>query len=709
MASREISTLTLRVAAAAALALALGACGGGGAGADGSIAGRAGASASASARASADGQAAALGEVTARIAQSLAAAAPESSAAAALPAAPEFPAASAKPLRSTNGNLLANGTFESGMAGWMDWDNAQAIDGTGASGSWRALRVGMAAGGAGHDVSGGILSGTRYRLTGQVRVTDPSDVVFIGINILDQWGNTVAQQAVPVSTTSYSVASLEVETPANAVKAVVFVWKNAGNGHAYVDDLVLTPVSASSAPVAGGGNLVSNNGFESALANWTDWGNASAVTGQSSSGSYSVRVGNGAGGLGHDVASVVGGKTYSLTGKVKVSDAAEVAYLGLSFFDPQGNKLLEENVPFSSTSWFAAKLDLAAPANASKAMVYVWKNAGSGFAYVDDVGLAPVDGATAVAPAPAPTPAPAPVDDIGLIPVQSWPGTLLQVGRDNDAYWVEDGVWGPWGLTRDTFTGIGGTTYEQYIGVSPEVGANGEVAFRLAWKWPSCCTEIKSFPSIISGAKPGFYNSWTTPAGLDLRLLDGSYSQKYPSGATPGTFFPLQLPIASLKTTANYRHVSTPTGRGHLAYDIFLQSSPTQVNGFGTGITHEIIIPLDYWGGYGEHGTRNPGWYDHDVTIDGRLFHVYAGKDSDGALRATWGGGWKFIVFEPSKPIPPGTQLDLAKFINYTTTRRDVFGTPWANGNEYAVSVELGVEPQEGVGDIQVTNYRVWR
>ncbi|HEY0885499.1 MAG TPA: hypothetical protein VGE20_09480, partial [Ramlibacter sp.] len=38
MASREISTLTLRVTAASALALALGACGGGGAGADARIA-----------------------------------------------------------------------------------------------------------------------------------------------------------------------------------------------------------------------------------------------------------------------------------------------------------------------------------------------------------------------------------------------------------------------------------------------------------------------------------------------------------------------------------------------------------------------------------------------------------------------------------------------------------------------------------------------
>jgi hypothetical protein len=290
----------------------------------------------------------------------------------------------------------------------------------------------------------------------------------------------------------------------------------------------------------------------------------------------------------------------------------------------------------------------------------------------------------------------------------SWPTTLLQTGYDSNAYWVEDGVWAPWGLTRGTFTGIGGLTYEQYTGVSNKMGPNGEVAFRMAWKMPTCCTEIKSFPSIISGRKPGYYNTWTLPGGKDVRLLDGSSSQTFPSGATPGTFFPLQLPLASLKTSFSYKHVSAPNGRGHLAYDIFLQNTPTQVNGFGTGITHEIIIPLDYWGGYGQYPTRNPGWYDHDVTIDGILFHVYITKDADGGFRPSFNGGWKFIIFEPDRPIAPGT-LDLAKIINYTSTRKDAFGTPWTTGKEYAVSVELGVEPEYGVGDIQVSNYRVWK
>jgi hypothetical protein len=219
---------------------------------------------------------------------------------------------------------------------------------------------------------------------------------------------------------------------------------------------------------------------------------------------------------------------------------------------------------------------------------------------------------------------------------------------------------------------------------------------------------VKSFPSILKGQKPGYHNSWTKPGGYDVLLPNGSYSQVYPSGKTPGSFLPLQLPIASLKSSFNYKHMSPPTGRGHLSYDIFLQSQPVQLNGFGPTITHEIMVPLDYWGGYGSYPTRNPQWYDHDVTIDGRLFHVYIVKDATGHVLSSFGSGWKFIVFEPDRPIPPGT-LDLAKIVNYVSTRSDAFGQRWAEGNEHLVSVELGVETVEGTGDLQVSNYRVFR
>ena len=90
------------------------------------------------------------------------------------------------------------------------------------------------------------------------------------------------------------------------------------------------------------------------------------------------------------------------------------------------------------------------------------------------------------------------------------------------------------------------------------------------------------------------------------------------------------------------------------------------------------MIPLNYWGGYGAYPSgRNPGWYDRDEMIDGRLWHIYISKNGDGTFTPNFVGGWKFIVFEPDGPVAPGT-LDLATFINYLTTRKDAAGTPWA-------------------------------
>lgn len=320
------------------------------------------------------------------------------------------------PPAGTPANLVSNATFETGMAGWVNWDNSLVLDGAGVSGS-RALRVGTAAGGAGHDV-GGIVAGATYRLTAQVKVSDASEVAYVGINILDQGGAAVAQQAVPASSLGYATASVDITAPATAARAVVYIWKNAGSGYAYLDDVMLARTDGSTEPPPTeppptepppaeppptepppaeppSGNLLSNAGFESGLAGWANWGNATAATGQASSGSYAVAVGSDAGGLGQELGGIVAGRTYSLSGQVKVSSGSELAYLGLKFIDASGANLLERSVAFSSTVYSTARLDLVAPANAARALVYVWKNAGSGFAYVDDVALLAVAPGTA--------------------------------------------------------------------------------------------------------------------------------------------------------------------------------------------------------------------------------------------------------------------------------------------------------------------------
>lgn len=309
------------------------------------------------------------------------------------------------PPAGTPANLVSNPAFEAGMSGWVNWGNSLALDGAGVSAS-RGLRVGIAAGGAGHDV-GGIVAGASYRLTAQVKVSDASEVAYVGINILDQSGAVVAQQAVPANATAYSPASVDVAAPAGAARAVVYIWKNAGSGYGFLDDVLLARTDGSTAPPRPEpeppppepppsepppepANLVANAGFESGLAGWGNWGNATAATGHASSGSHAVAVGSSAGGLGQDVAGISPGRTYTLSAQVKVSSGSELAYLGLRFMDAAGSNLLERTVAYSSTVYSTARIDLVAPANAARALVYVWKNEGTGLAYADDVTLAPV-------------------------------------------------------------------------------------------------------------------------------------------------------------------------------------------------------------------------------------------------------------------------------------------------------------------------------
>jgi len=304
------------------------------------------------------------------------------------------------------------------------------------------------------------------------------------------------------------------------------------------------------------------------------------------------------------------------------------------------------------------------------------------------------------------------------ISVADHPNTFLQgqtyLGK---AAWFDDGVWGPSGLTRGTYTGPTGTQYEQHIGIAPSLGSNGELVVRLTWGWPQADTtapgysEIKTYPAILYGKKPGCQNSWITPCGYSVILPDGSQSQTFPSGPTPGTTFPyiIDSTFPNILTSYDYNHNQTPTGRGQLTYDLWLQNTPVQGHGWNASeLTHEIMIPVSYWGDYGAYPYRNSAWYDHDVTIDGRLYHVYASKNSDGTL--TDPGSvfqWKFIVFEPGVANSTPATLNFKHFIDHLKTLTDSAGTPWLNGNEYLVSSELGTEVEVGTGDLTWSN-RVW-
>ena len=94
---------------------------------------------------------------------------------------------------AADGNLLLHPGFEAGLASWQDWGNTLVVDGAGAAGTLRALRVGTSGGGSGQEVPA-VVAGARYRLSVQARVSAASDTVVIGVNFVDASGANVVQE-----------------------------------------------------------------------------------------------------------------------------------------------------------------------------------------------------------------------------------------------------------------------------------------------------------------------------------------------------------------------------------------------------------------------------------------------------------------------------------------------------------------------------------
>ena len=297
--------------------------------------------------------------------------------------------AAAAATAAASGNMVSNAGFESGTTGWIDWGNVSVDSGQASSGT-SALRIGAGAGGTGQEVAG-IVPGNTYRLTAQAKVSAASEIAYIGVNFIDASGAPFTQNSVLVSSTAYTTASLEVVAPPNAVRALVYVWKNAGSGVAYVDDFSLQDTGRRGPAAVSSGNLVVNGGFERVergeLVDWVDWGNATAVS-PAGAGFNAVQVGRGAGGIGQDVGGIVAGGSYRLGALTRVDAAGEIGYLGVMFMDAAGTGLQAQNVVFRSTGEYSrVQTEVTAPAGATKAQVFVWKNAGPAFAQVDDVAL----------------------------------------------------------------------------------------------------------------------------------------------------------------------------------------------------------------------------------------------------------------------------------------------------------------------------------
>jgi hypothetical protein len=67
--------------------------------------------------------------------------------------------------------------------------------------------------------------------------------VYLGVKVLNSAGTVLFDQSRAVGTTSYSTINIDFTAPQGGARAWVYIWKNAGSGYGYADDLSLVATS----------------------------------------------------------------------------------------------------------------------------------------------------------------------------------------------------------------------------------------------------------------------------------------------------------------------------------------------------------------------------------------------------------------------------------------------------------------------------------
>ena len=131
-------------------------------------------------------------------------------------------------------------------------------------------------------------------------------------------------------------------------------------------------------------NILANGDFAGGLTGWNNWGNSVVVAG-------ALNVGTAAGGLGQDIYSkVTAGTKYQVTGTANITAAAEGVYVGVKLMDAAGNVLVQQAQLVSSLTPAAVSVSFTAPSGVASGYVYVWKNANTAIAVVDNLSLTAV-------------------------------------------------------------------------------------------------------------------------------------------------------------------------------------------------------------------------------------------------------------------------------------------------------------------------------
>jgi hypothetical protein len=230
-------------------------------------------------------------------------------------------------------------------------------------------------------------------------------------------------------------------------------------------------------------------------------------------------------------------------------------------------------------------------------------------------------------------------------------GTLIEAG----SFIAENNTWG-----KGTLVG-----WSQCLGAVAWPDAPGQppaVAARWTWDWKQVGDNVKAFPEIVFGHKPGFAKSST-------RLLPRK--------------------LSTLQTLKIDHDISTEReGAGNLSIDMWLTADANPTTFAVPPITHEVMIWLEAYGPMYQGGELL-----ERVRINGTLYRVHVGEK--------FGLGWRYVAFAPNSPMPMVNQIDLLPFFQYLRSKNLI------TTDEHLSAVNLGNEIISGRGDTRVNRYAV--
>jgi hypothetical protein len=156
-------------------------------------------------------------------------------------------------------------------------------------------------------------------------------------------------------------------------------WWTPGNFAA-----VPAPAPSPATPTTGSSILV-NGDFSSGLTGWNNWATSANVVGGA------LQVGTAAAGVGQDIyTKVTAGTRYQLTGQAHVTAASEGVFIGVKLMDSAGGVLVDQVQSVSALTSTGVSVYFTAPQGVASGYVFVWKNANSAMAIVDNLSLAAV-------------------------------------------------------------------------------------------------------------------------------------------------------------------------------------------------------------------------------------------------------------------------------------------------------------------------------